>query len=159
MYKKGGAYMGDLLKFKNFIIEAKKNTYASGAKKETPSRPNSKDYAYKKFNYYYLDSHLGDREFIGEELVWENEKVSWGMNYKGQILVDELPSGFNNFLKKSLKNVSDDCPFRGPKYFKEDDFIYQCNWDGDLTSFNGMESILHNGIEIFKLYFHGGSLK
>ena len=58
---------------------------------------------YKKYNYYYLDSHVGDKEFIGEELVWHNEKVCWGMNYKGQVLVNEAPSGFNKFLRSALK--------------------------------------------------------
>ncbi|MCR1951024.1 DUF5680 domain-containing protein [Clostridium sp. DSM 100503] len=151
--------MGDLSKFKDFIVEAKKNTYASGAKKEKSSRPNSKDYAYKKYNYYYLDSHVGDKEFIGEELVWLSEKVCWGMNYKGQVLVNETPSGFNKFLKKALKNVSEDSPFRGPKYFEDEDFIYECKWDGDLSLFNGVESISHKGNEVFRLYFHGGNLK
>lgn len=151
--------MGNVSKFKDFLVEAKRNTYASKAKKEESSRPNSKDYAYKKYNYYYLDSHVGDKEFIGEELVWHNEKVCWGMNYKGQVLVNEAPSGFNKFLRSALKNVSEDSPFRGPKYFKNEDFIYECTWDGDLSSFNGVESISYNGNEIFKLYFHGGSLK
>ena len=96
--------MGDICKFKSFIVEAKKNTYASGAKKEPSSRPNSKDYAYKKYSYYYLDSHIGDKEFIGEELVWHNEKVCWGMNYKGQVLVNETPSGFNKFFMAEVLN-------------------------------------------------------
>lgn len=151
--------MGNVSKFKDFLVEAKRNTYASKAKKEESSRPNSKDYAYKKYNYYYLDSHVGDKEFIGEELVWDNEKVCWGMNYKGQVLVNETPSGFNKFLRTALKNVSEDSPFRGPKYFEDEDFTYECTWDGDLSSFNGIESISYNGSEIFKLYFHGGSLK
>ena len=43
--------MGNVSKFKDFLVEAKRNTYASKAKKEESSRPNSKDYAYKKYNY------------------------------------------------------------------------------------------------------------
>lgn len=151
--------MGDQSKFKSFIVEAKKNTYASGAKKEESSRPNSKDYAYKKFNYYYLDSFVGNKDFIGEELVWDNEKICWGMNYKGQVLVKETPSGFSKFLKDALKKVSDDCPFRGPRHFEDEDFVYECTWDGDIASFNGVEAIYHKGTQIFKLYFHGGNLK
>ncbi|GAB6168641.1 hypothetical protein JCM1393_11010 [Clostridium carnis] len=150
--------MGDLLKFKKFLVEAKQNTYASGIKREEPSRPSSKDYAFKKYNYYYLDSYVGNKNFIGEELIWHNEKVCWGMNYKGQLLTDDIPSGFSSFLKKALKNVSSESPFRGPKYLEDDDFIYECNWDGDVSSFNGVETIKHNGNEIFKLHFHGGKL-
>ena len=151
--------MVDLVKFTNFIVEAKKNTYASGAKKEKSTRPNSKDYAYKKYDYYYHDSYVGDRNFIGEELVWHDEKVCWGMNYKGELLTDEAPSGFSKFLKKCLQNVSEENPFRGPKHFEDGDFIYICNWDGTIHSFNGVECILYRGEQIYKLYFHGGTLK
>lgn len=151
--------MGDLSRLKSFIIEAKKNTYAPGAKKEDASRPNSKDYAYKKFNYFYLDSHIGDKNFIGEELIWENEKPCWGMNYKGQLLIDEAPYGFNKFLKCALEQVSTDSPFRGPKYFENGNFTYKCMWEGDLNFFDGVESISHGGTEIYKLHFHGGKIK
>lgn len=151
--------MGELIKFTNFIVEAKKNTYASGAKKERSIRPNSKDYSYKKYNYFYQDSYLGDNKFIGEELVWKDEKVFWGMNYRGELLVDETPNGFGKFLKKSLQNVSSDNPFRGPEYFSDGDFTYKCSWDGQVDSFNGVESIFHGGKEIYKLCFHGGTLK
>lgn len=147
------------VKFVDFLVEAKKNTFASGAKKEEPTRPNSKDYAYKKYNYYYLDSHVGNQNFIGEELVWHDEKLCWGMNYKGELLVDYAPSGMENFLKASLKNVSIENPFRGPKYFEDGNFIYKCNWDGSLESFTGVESISYCGQEVYKLYFHGGKLK
>lgn len=151
--------MLDLNKFTNFIVEAKKNTFASGAKKEEPTRPNSKDYVYKKYDYYYHDSHIGDKNFIGEELVWHDEKLCWGMNYKGEILVNDTPSGFSKFLKKSLQNVSTENPFRGPKNFVDGDFTYNCNWDGSLESFSGVESISYCGQEIYKLHFHGGKLK
>ena len=151
--------MGDLIKFTDFIIEAKRNTYASNAKKDKPLRPNSTDYSYKKYNYYYHDSYIGNKNFIGEELVWKDEKVYWGMNYKGELLVNEAPSGFNKFLKKTLQNVSEKSPFRGPKYFEDGAFTYTCTWDGEIDSFHGKESISHCGEEIYTLYFHGGNLK
>ncbi|MBE6053430.1 MAG: XRE family transcriptional regulator [Clostridium sartagoforme] len=151
--------MGDLSKFKEFIVEAKRNTYASEAKKAKPTKPNSKDYSYKKYDYYYHDSYLGNNNFIGEELVWKDEKVFWGMNYRGELLVDEPPTGFSKFLKKALKNVSEHNPFRGPEFFSEGDLTYKCNWDGEIDSFSGFESILHCGKEVYRLHFHGGKLK
>ncbi|WP_084766829.1 DUF5680 domain-containing protein [Clostridium nigeriense] len=151
--------MGNMIDLTDFLVEAKKNTYASSTKKEKPTRPNSKDYAYKKYNYYYHDSYLGNNKFIGEELVWKDEKIYWGMNYKGELLVDEAPNGFSNFLKKSLQNVSEKSPFRGPKYFEDGAFTYKCTWEGCTDSFNGIESISHCGEEIYRLYFHGGRLK
>lgn len=151
--------MIDTCKLRNFIVEAKKNTYACDSKKEKASRPNSKDYAYKKFNYFYLDSHIADKDFIGEELIWENEKPCWGMNYKGQLLINETPYGFNKFLKNALGKVSEASPFRGPEYFEDGIFTYRCTWEGDPSFFNGFESISHGDTEIYRLYFHGGNLK
>lgn len=151
--------MTDLSKFTKFLVKAKQNTYCSKGKKQDPSRPKSKDYAFKMYDYYYLDSYLGNKAFIGEELIWENEKVFWGMNYNGQLLVDETPHGFSKFLKEALKNVNEDYPFRGPKEFKQENFTYECSWDGDIEFFNGSEIIKHNDKQIFKLHFHGGLLK
>ena len=144
--------------FKNFLIDAKKSTFLKGAKKEISSRPNSKDYAYKKFNYFYLDSHLGNKNFIGEELVWENEKVRWGMNYKGNSLIESLPSDFSNFLNEALNNPMKDFPVRGPLNYKKDNYEYKLQYSGDLDFFNGIEIITYNGEEIFKLFFHGGKI-
>ena len=151
--------MNDLSKFTKFLVKAKQNTYYSKSKKEYPSRPTSNDYAFKMYDYYYLDSYLGNQSFIGEEIIWENEKVFWGMNYNGQLLVDEHPHGFSNFLKEALKNVNEDSPFRGPKEFKQDDFTYECSWDGDINFFSGTETVKYNDKKIFKLNFHGGLLK
>ena len=150
--------MKDFENFNKFLIDAKKSTFLKGAKKEVSSRPNSKDYAYKKFNYYYLDSHLGNNNFIGQELVWENEKVCWGMNYKGNTLIKNLPSDFYKFLNKALNNPIDDFPVRGPLNYKKDNYEYQLNYSGNLNFFSGTERIIYNDEEIFKLFFHGGKI-
>lgn len=151
--------MYNLSKFTNFLVKAKQNTYCSGGKKEESSRANSKDYAFKMYDYYYLDSYLGNKDFIGEELIWQDEKVFWGMNYNGKLLVEDSPHGFSSFLKEALKNVSPDSPFRGPKKFVKDNFCYECDWNGDVQFFNGTETVKYKNQEVFKLHFHGGILK
>ena len=45
--------------FVQFLIEAKKNTYAAGGKLSTPSRPASKDLFFQRGDYTYLDTYLG----------------------------------------------------------------------------------------------------
>ena len=150
--------MKNIDKLKSFLFDAKQNTFIKGAKKEASSRPNSKDYAFKKYNYYYLDSHIGKSNIIGEEIVWQNEKLAWGMNYKSMQLTDSLPSGFNKFLKLSLKNMDKDFPVRGPKEFIENKFKYVCSYEGDIESFNGSEYVYYDNALIYKLFFHGGNL-
>ena len=150
--------MRNIETLKDFLFEAKQNTFIKDAKREIPSRPNSKDYAFKKYNYYYLDSHIGKSNIIGEEIIWQNEKLTWGMNYKSQQLVDSLPSGFRNFLKSALKNMDKDFPVRGPKEYANNNFKYTCSHEGDLESFKGTEYIYHNDDLVYKLFFHGGNL-
>ena len=81
------------------------------------------------------------------------------MNYYGKMLVDEIPPGFSKCLKSALKAVPVENPFRGPALFEQDWFVYKCSWQGDISEFNGNEAIYFDGIEIYRLSFHGGYIK
>lgn len=68
---------------KSFLIEAKKQTYANEkVEKVSSSRWGSKDYEYQKENMIYHDTYFGGTNFIGEEVVYINNKIYWAMNYK-----------------------------------------------------------------------------
>lgn len=144
------------LYLKGFLVRAKRNTYAGDGALSTSSRPNSKDLHYREGDLLYIDSYFGSYDFIGEEVVFENQKPIWGMNYYGKMLVDEIPSGFITCLKSALKQVTAENPFRGPNLFEKDKFIYKCFWNGDISWFSGNEVIYFNGVEIYRLSFQGG---
>ena len=148
-------------KLTDFLIDAKKTTYAGEGNLTRPSRPESKDFKYEDDDYYYIDSYLGGTNFVGEEIVgmFNSKDTIWGMNYYGYMLVEKLPKGFSAFLKKSLKNVPVEAPFRGPANFKELDYEYNCNWNGDIYRFRGKETIKYKGHYIYELVFHGGEVK
>lgn len=150
--------MSDLSLFKEFLVEAKLNSYSGKSKRVTPSKPNSDDFTFKKYDYYYLDSHIGKQKFIGQEVIWKDEKSFWGMNYVGKLLNNDVPNGFSSFLTDALSKVSVSCPYRGPKSYRKGEFEYQCTWSGDVDSFKGEEFITYKGIPVFKLDFHGGTL-
>ena len=150
--------MRDLSLLKEFIVEAKENSYAGKSKRVESSRPDSKDYTFKKYDYYYLDSHIGRQKFIGQEIIWKDEKSFWGMNYVGKLLTNEVPNGFTTFLTDALSKVNVDSPYRGPKSYRASDFEYQCSWTGEVDSFKGEEVISYKGSVVFKLDFHGGTL-
>ena len=150
--------MKDLTLLKEFIVEAKQNSYAGKSKQIASSKPDSKDYTFKKYDYYYLDSHIGRQKFIGQEIIWKEEESFWGMNYVGKLLTNDIPHGFNQFLTNALSLVNQDAPYRGPKSFRASDFEYQCSWSGEVDSFKGEEIVSYKGIAIFKLDFHGGTL-
>lgn len=145
--------------FVQFLIEAKKSTYAADGKLSASSRPGSKDLSFQQGDYTYLDTYLGDLDFIGEEVVWRQGKPLWGMNYYGIMLVAEVPQEFSHCLKGALSSVSPEAPFRGPASFQYGSLHYICKWKGDIDRFEGNEQILENGKEIYRLVFHGGSLR
>jgi len=151
--------VNNIEEFINFIIKAKQNTYAGDGNKSQPSRPNSKDLHYKEGDLLYIDTYVGSSDFMGEEVVFNKGIPIWGMNYYGKMLVDKIPDGFINCLKNALINIPNEAPFRGPKIYRYEKFQYCCNWDGDIENFEGNEKILMNGIEVYKLKFHGGFLK
>ena len=145
--------------FENFLMQAKKNTYASGMGPNASSRPGSHDLVYKRDPYLYIDTYLGGFHFIGEEAVWHNGDNIWGMNYYGRMLTSEIPSAFSQFLKTALLLVPAEAPFRGPAEFISSGFRYLCSSTGDLYFFEGREEIQHNGGVIYELVFHGGEIR
>lgn len=151
--------MENQTQFIQFLIEAKKNTYASDGELSTPSRPGSKDLLFQQGAYLYFDTYLGSLDFIGEEAVWHQQRPIWAMNYYGTTLTDEVPEGFSHCLKGALQSVPVEAPYRGPAYFRDGPFEYACIWKGDIDQFEGTEQILVSGKEIYRLVFHGGSLR
>lgn len=149
----------DIKELKEFLVEAKKNTYAGDGQIAEPSRPGSKDLPYSKGEYYYLDSYLGSINFIGEEAVWYKENPIWGMNYYGNMLVEKIPEGFSKFLKGALLNIPQEDPYRGPKSYQFNEYRYGCEWEGNISSFCGEELIYLEDKLIYRLKFHGGYLK
>lgn len=57
----------------DFLLKAKRNTYAGSAKETSPSRLASHDFRYQEKDYLYYDSYLGGERFSGEEAVWFQE--------------------------------------------------------------------------------------
>lgn len=148
----------------NFLIEAKKQTYANkNVHKIESSRLKSKDYEYKKNNMIYHDTYFGEKNFIGEEVVYINNKAYWAMNYYGitldEFLAEEI---FDKVLRPALMKVGEDdsvIPVRGPKRFVYNEYKYFFDVTGDIDSFNGVETIYKNDVKVFELKCTGGIIK
>ena len=136
-----------------FLIRAKKATYAGKGAETTPSREKSHDLIYRDGDYMYYDTYLGTGKFAGEEALWIKDIPYWSMNYIGRVTGDNF-SG--DFLKEALLLVPADKPFRGPEKYTNGDYTYDCKIDGDYKWFNGRETISYKGAEIYECIFHGG---
>ena len=142
--------------FVEFLMRAKKATYAGKGAESASSRPVSHDLVYEEGELKYIDSYLGGRRFSGEEAVWKNNVPVWAMNYSGRVMGEPF-SG--DFLKAALLRVPRETPYRGPARFENGNYTYLCKPEGSLEWFQGREEIRFGGKTIYELYFHGGTVE
>lgn len=147
----------DIRRLIEFLLEAKKNTYAAADNKVESCRRNSHDFRYEdKSGFTYLDSYLGGESFAGEEAVWVHDNPTWSMNYVGRVMGENF-SG--DFLKEVLMQVSAELPFRGPEIYSKGDYHYHCKVAGEFVWFQGYEEIFYRDEKIYECYFHGGIIR
>ena len=144
-----------------FLIEAKKQTYANASvEKVNSSRKGSHDYHYKNDKMIYHDTYFGGTKFMGEEVVYRGgDTPKWGMNYYGVTLDSSLSEeAMDQILRPALMKAEDNksLPVRGPKEFKNKDYTYTFEGKGNLESFEGIETIYKHEKKIYELKCHGG---
>ena len=147
-----------------FLIEAKRQTYANeNMEKVKSSRLDSKDYEYKKDNMVYHDTYFGGINFIGEEVIYLDNQIYWGMNYYGVTIDKELgEEAIDKALRPALMKVGIDkdvIPVRGPKKFINGEYKYVFDVTGDINNFSGIEAIYKNDKKIYELKCNGGLIK
>ncbi len=147
-----------------FLVKAKKGTYAGNDKEVVPQRPGFKELEFREANWYYRDSYAGFFMAPGQEVVYFKEKPVWAMAYSGgmqpQYREDKkFASKTFVFLKKTLLQVKESKPFRGPENFKEAEWKYKNSNEGNITNFKGTEHIYHKGKEVFRQKYIGGIIK
>jgi hypothetical protein len=141
-------------KILEFLVRAKKATYAGNGPRAESSRPNSYDLHYVEDDLKYIDSFFGSEVFAGQEALWRKDKPFWVMNYMGRVKSPDEFSG--DFLKEALLLVTADFPLRGPAVYEKDDMTYTCKANGHMRWFNGFEVIRFGGKRIYECHFHGG---
>lgn len=159
----------DLQQLADFLIEAKKQTYASGDEaKVSPSREGSNDYHYEsklgEERIAYHDTYFGGVKFMGEEVIYLGEGApKWGMNYRGVTLRPDMSeAAMDAVLRPALSMVGEDkdiIPVRGPRKFERDGFVYEFKVEGDLEEFHGEETLSKDGELIYKNVCDGGIIE
>lgn len=140
----------------DFLIRAKRATYAGKGAETSPSRLKSHDLVYRDGQYMYYDTYLGGEMFAGEEALWISETPYWSMNYAGRVTGENF-SG--DFLKEALLRVPEENPYRGPQEYRNGDYVYRCETKGEFDWFQGTETIDYLGNQIYECRFHGGIIR
>lgn len=140
----------------DFLIKAKRASYAGNGAETSSSRTGSHDLVYRDGEMTYYDTYLGGEKFAGEEAIWIADKPYWAMNYIGRVTGENF-SG--DFLKVALLLVPFEAPYRGPAAYSDGDYAYECSVQGGFDWFSGKETICFKGNEIYECVFHGGLIK
>ena len=144
-----------------FLVKAKIATYASfGEANEINLEDSAKELTFEDGEFKYRDKYYGFNPFIGEEVVFQNGKIVWSMNYYGKIISLVISAKqIYEFLKSAMRQIKENRPFRGPNNFKSGNFEYIDESTGDVNNFSGTERIFFKGQEIYRLIYHGGIVK
>lgn len=144
----------NLASLKEFITEARENTYAaSGSEVDNPRLLGSRQFDFQKGDYFYRDIFFqGGKKFIGQEIIYQSNIPVWGMNYLGEI----TGRTETDFLKESLLELSDRCRFGQLCQFEKRELKYKDSGQGDLSDFYGKEQIFYKDKNIYNLTYQGG---
>jgi hypothetical protein len=150
-----------LTELHDFIVRAKQATYVGDGQKLLPYRLGSHDLQYVKGDWAYHDSYLGESDFIGQEAVYYQQKVVWGMNYFGRILNSEwiTSAQAGAMIQTSLSKMYSEHRFLGGFQHTEGEFSYVDTNEGDYQFFTGREWISRNNEIVYELIYHGGLIK
>jgi hypothetical protein len=151
----------DLNTLHTFIIRAKAATYVGNGQKLLPYRLGSHDLQFVDGEWAYHDSYLGESDFIGEEIIYFQRQVVWGMNYLGAILQPDRISSAQagHVIKVSLTRIYEEGRFLGGFEHTVDELRYVDTSEGDFQLFHGKERIEQAGQIVYELRYHGGLVK
>jgi hypothetical protein len=150
------------MELNDFLILAKQHAFNSleGLRNNYKDLDDGfRECVFEQDGYLYRDRYFGVSPFVGRETVFYEGKAVWVMNYYGRMLDEKTdPRTVIDFLGHVLVEGSNRLPCRGPKFFASNNFVYINHVEGDLREFQGKESILLNGENVYQLYYHGGTV-
>jgi hypothetical protein len=145
----------------DFVLAAKAACYVGDGAKASASRRGAHDLTFAQGDWSYRDSYFGGTDFLGQEVVWHRRQPVWAMNYHGFIHRDDLMNGADGgrVIKAALSAMYAEERFLGGFRFVLGKFAYQDDSQGDVGRFEGVETIRVDGIEAYRLLYHGGLIR
>ena len=142
---------------KQFLIESNKAGYVTGDEKRWIKEPDSSTtIPYSSKDWKAHDNFFGGEPYGGRIIVFYKNKPHWIMVYYGWVKEGIDPNPVYSILRNELKNMPEDAPFRGPKEYKENNFIYTNSWSGNIEKYRGEEKIIQNNTLFYKAHYMGG---
>jgi hypothetical protein len=154
--------MIDLAELTSFVVRAKAATYVSDGGQAPPSRPGSHDLRFQDGPFAYHDSYFGGADFLGQEVVYREQRPVWAMNYHGYLLdpgrIDAATAG--SVIKAALGAMYAQGRFLGGWTFNHGHLTYVDESVGAADRFSGVEHVAGpTGDRLYELRYHGGLVR
>jgi hypothetical protein len=142
---------------RQFLINSNKAGYAGGEEKKwIKEADGSTTIPFEKGEWKSHDNFFGGEPYGGRAIVFHNNKPVWMMVYYGWVAEGIEINPVYGILREALMRMPEEYPYRGPKEYKKDQFVYKNLWTGELDRFSGEEQIFKNDKLAYKANYIGG---
>ena len=142
---------------RGFLIDSNKAGYAGGDEKRwVKEADGSTTIPYAKGDWRSRDNFFGGEPYGGRAVVFYQDKPYWMMVYYGWVEEGVETDPIYGILRNALMQMPEEAPFRGPKEYVENDYIYRNTWKGDIQRYSGEEVITQGEKVIYKANYLGG---
>lgn len=142
---------------RQFLVDSNKAGYAGGEEKNwVKETDGSTTIPFKKGEWKSHDNFFGGEPYGGRTIVSHEGKPTWMMVYYGWVSEGVATDPVYGILRNALMQMPEDYPFRGPKEYKEGEYVYTNSWGGELERFSGEEKIIQGEELIYKANYIGG---
>jgi hypothetical protein len=143
-----------------FIVTAKRATYAAAAAKSLPYRLGTSDIQFRDGPWSYLDSYVGEADFLGQEIVYLDRVPVWSMAYCGFLQSPRIDSATaGRIVQAALTRLYEEGRFLGGFSIDVDGYHYVDTNSGDVSRFTGQEWIEDHDERLYTLHYFGGDIR
>ena len=147
----------DINQLGDFLVKANQAGYASNESVIADAADGSHTIVFESGGWRFEDNFFGGEPYGGREVIAVDGHVEWMMLYYGWIAPTDLSNNdVYKFLRHALMRVPGDKPYRGPDSYVEGALEYRNRVGGELRNFDGVETILQSGNEIYRARYFGG---
>lgn len=142
---------------RQFLIDSNNAGYAGGEERKWIKEPDgSTTIPFEKGPWKSHDNFFGGEPYGGRIIVSYENRPCWIMFYYGWVEEGVDVNPVYAVLREALKRMPTNSPFRGPKEYEENGYIYTNSWDGELDRYAGEEQITKDEKLIYKANYRGG---
>ncbi|MBI2641035.1 hypothetical protein HYW87_00345 [Candidatus Roizmanbacteria bacterium] len=110
---------------------------------------------YESGDWKFHDNFFGGEPYGGRTVIHYKNKPVHMTVYYGWVIESLNPNELYPFLRKALR-AAENKLFRGPKKFKEGEFLYLNKWMGNIKKFSSFEKIYKDEKLVYQARFMGG---